>query len=66
MNAQPKPPPPPPPGRPPGWINLTALADRIEKHVRWYFWLTAANVIVFGVNAVFLLVLFIANYLARH
>ena len=57
---------PPTPGPDDGWENLTKLADRIEKHVRMYRWLTYVNVIVFGSNAAFLLFLFIANWWLRH
>lgn len=61
----PIPPPVPGPGDG-GWVELGKLADRIEKHVRWYRWLTLANVIVFGGNAAFLLFLFVANWWLRH
>lgn len=49
-------------GPPPGWHSLTAIADRIEKNVRWYRWLTLANVIVFGTNTVMLALNLIAAY----
>jgi hypothetical protein len=57
---------PPQPGPNDGWQNLTKLADRIEKHVRWYRWLTLANVIVFGANAAFMLIYLILGYWLRH
>lgn len=49
-------------GPPEGWINLTKLADRIEKHVRAYRWLTYINVVVFGSNAFFLLMHLIVRW----
>jgi hypothetical protein len=62
MNAPvPRIPAPPPP--PDSWIRLV---DRMEKHVRWYRWLTVANVFVFGTNIVFMGVYLIASYWLRH
>lgn len=64
MNA-----PPPRPGHGPpddGWTDLAKLADRIEKHVRWYRWLTVMNVVAFGANALFMLLYLIAAYGLRH
>lgn len=58
--------PPPVPGPDDGWENLTKLADRIEKHVRWYRWLTLANVILFGSNMVFMGLYVVAVYWVRH
>lgn len=49
-------------GPPEGWINLSKLADRIEWNVRWYRWLTLANVIVFGGNALFLLIYLVVRW----
>lgn len=56
----------PPSGPGDGWINLTKLADRIEKHVLMYRRLTYVNVIVFGINAAILLFLFVAQWWMRH
>lgn len=64
MNGPPPRLPEPGPGE--GWINLTKLADRIEKNVRWYRWLTLANVIVFGTNTVLMLLYLIVAYRLRH
>lgn len=59
MNIQPRR--PPGPGPHSGWEDLAKLADRIEKHVRAYRWLTIVNVIVFGTNAT-LLFLYLVTY----
>lgn len=49
-----------------GRENLTRLADRIEKHVRHYRWLTYVNVVMFGGNMAFMLVVFVAQWWLRH
>lgn len=58
--------PPGPEGLPEGWINLTKLADRIEKYVKLYRWLTYANVTVFGTNAVVMTIYMILRYWLGH
>lgn len=43
------------------WINLTKLAEGIDRNVRWYRWLTLANLILFGSNAVVMTIYVIAR-----
>lgn len=42
-----------------GFERLISEADRIEKWVRRYQWLTVANVAVFGINALLTLALIV-------
>lgn len=51
-----------PPVPPDGWNDLVKIAARIEKHVRLYRWLTWINVVVFGSNALFVLIYLILRW----